>query len=88
MSFSDFMNLFNAFLVLHNPNALFNGSNLCVDNNWKDYKIIDMANGEKLERWGDIIIIRPDPQIIWKDKLKPELWKKAGNVLIFFLDTD
>ena len=39
MSFSDFMNLFNAFLVLHNPNALFNGSNLCVDNNWKDYKI-------------------------------------------------
>ena len=39
MSFSDFMSLFNAFLVLHNPNALFNGSNLCVDNNWKDYKI-------------------------------------------------
>jgi len=39
MSFSDFMSLFNAFLVLHNPNALFNGSNLCVDNNWKDFKI-------------------------------------------------
>ena len=39
MSFSDFISLFNAFLVLHNPNALFNGSNLCVDNNWKDYKI-------------------------------------------------
>ena len=39
MSFSDFMTLFNAFLVLHNPNALFSGSNLCVDNNWKDYKI-------------------------------------------------
>jgi len=39
MSFSDFMSLFNAFLVLHNPNALFSGSNLCVDNNWKDFKI-------------------------------------------------
>ena len=39
MSFSDFMSLFNAFLVLHNPNALFNGSNLCIDNNWKDFKI-------------------------------------------------
>ena len=39
MSFPDFISLFNSFLVLHNPNALFNGSNICIDNNWKDYKI-------------------------------------------------
>ena len=45
---------------------------------WKDYEIIDMADGEKLERWGDITLIRPDPQIIWKEKSKPELWKNAN----------
>lgn len=43
---------------------------------WKDYEIIDMANGEKLERWKNIIMIRPDPQIIWKEKLYPEKWNK------------
>ena len=36
-----------------------------------------MANGEKLERWGNITLIRPDPQIIWKEKTFPEKWKKA-----------
>ena len=35
---------------------------------FKDYELLDMANGEKLERWGDYILIRPDPQIIWKSK--------------------
>ena len=34
-------------------------------NEWKDYKIIDMADGQKLEKWGDVILSRPDPQIIW-----------------------
>ena len=51
-----------------------------VANNWKDYEIIDMANGEKLERWKDIYLIRPDPQIIWKDKIFPEKWKLASAV--------
>ena len=48
-----------------------------VANNWKDYEILDMANGEKLERWGDVILIRPDPQIIWKDKSFPNKWNSA-----------
>ena len=48
-----------------------------VANSWKDYEILDMANGEKLERWGDIILIRPDPQIIWKEKSFPEKWNNA-----------
>ena len=48
-----------------------------VANNWSDYEILDMANGEKLERWKNITLIRPDPQIIWKDKSYPELWKEA-----------
>ena len=48
-----------------------------VADNWKDYEIIDMANGEKLERWKDIVLIRPDPQIIWQEKRFPEKWKTA-----------
>ena len=48
-----------------------------VANNWKDYEIIDMADGEKLERWGNYILVRPDPQIIWKEKSFESEWKKA-----------
>lgn len=51
---------------------------MIISNAWKDYEILDMANGEKLERWGNIILIRPDPQIIWSSKSKPELWKTAN----------
>ena len=49
-----------------------------VASDWKDYEILDMANGEKLERWGDIILIRPDPQIIWKNKSFPKKWEMAN----------
>ena len=50
---------------------------MIVANNWEDYKIIDMADGQKLERWGKVTLSRPDPQIIWKDRLFPEEWEKA-----------
>ena len=49
-----------------------------VAKDWKDYEIIDMANGEKLERWKDIILVRPDPQIIWNEKQFPNKWKNAN----------
>ena len=49
-----------------------------VANNWKDYEILDMANGEKLERWNNIYLVRPDPQIIWNDKQYPEKWKQSN----------
>ena len=42
-----------------------------TNNNWKDYECIKTGNGEKLERWNNIILIRPDPQIIWN---KTEKW--------------
>ena len=48
-----------------------------IAKDWKDYEIIDMADGEKLERWGNIILTRPDPQIIWKNKSFPEKWKDS-----------
>lgn len=45
---------------------------------FKDYELLDMACGEKLERWGKYLLIRPDPQVIWNKKTKPELWKNAN----------
>lgn len=44
----------------------------------QDYELLDMADGYKLERWGKYILIRPDPQIIWKEKTHPQLWKNAS----------
>lgn len=37
---------------------------------WQDYELIDTLDGERLERWGDVLLIRPDPQIIWKGEHK------------------
>lgn len=48
----------------------------CADN-WKDYELIDTSEGERLERWGKYILVRPDPQIVWKNDNKSPLWKKA-----------
>lgn len=47
-------------------------------NEWKDYKILDMADGQKLERWGEVVLSRPDPQIIWKSKSFPNSWKEIN----------
>lgn len=46
--------------------------------NFKDYELIDTSNGEKLERWGNVILIRPDPQIIWKTPKNNPFWHKAN----------
>ena len=43
---------------------------------WTDYEVLDTGDGEKLERWGRIVLRRPDPQTIWP-KAEPGLWKKA-----------
>ena len=48
----------------------------CAEN-WKDYELIDTSEGERLERWGKYILVRPDPQIVWKNDDKSPLWKKA-----------
>jgi len=48
-----------------------------VADRWQDYQIIDTSGGEKLERWGKVTLIRPDPQIIWNTP-KGEEWRKAN----------
>lgn len=45
--------------------------------NWKDYELIDTSGGERLERWGNILLIRPDPQIIWDTPKTNPLWNQA-----------
>ena len=44
---------------------------------WKDYELLDATAGERLERWGEMILIRPDPQILWDTGRRHPLWKKA-----------
>ena len=46
---------------------------------WKEYEVLDTGDGEKLERWGDVILRRPDPQTIWP-KADPQMWEKADAV--------
>ena len=45
-------------------------------NGWKDFEVLDTGEGEKLERWGDILLARPDPQVIWPRE-NDRLWQKA-----------
>lgn len=45
---------------------------------WKEYELIDCSEGERLERWGDIILVRPDPQVIWKTPKTNPLWHSAN----------
>ena len=51
-----------------------------IASNWQDYEILDMANGEKLEKWGKYMLVRPDPQIIWNKKTYENKWKEANAV--------
>lgn len=48
-------------------------------NDWKNYELIDCSGGERLERWGDVILVRPDPQVIWNTPKTNPLWYKANG---------
>ena len=48
-----------------------------ISDKWKDFEVIDTGSGEKLERWGDILLARPDPQVIWEGRYRPDLWENA-----------
>lgn len=49
-----------------------------VAQDWKDYELIDCSDGEKLERWGSEVLVRPDPQVIWKSEKNHALWYKPA----------
>ena len=47
---------------------------------WRDYELLDATNHNRLERWGQTLLIRPDPQVIWKNDETSPLWAKADAV--------
>ncbi|MBQ9643653.1 MAG: class I SAM-dependent methyltransferase [Lachnospiraceae bacterium] len=49
-----------------------------IADNWKDYEVLDTSSGEKLERWGDYLLIRPDPQVIWNTP-KGREWQRVNG---------
>ncbi len=48
-----------------------------IAEHWTDYELIDCSCGERLERWGDILLIRPDPQVIWNTERRDPRWRSA-----------
>jgi 23S rRNA (cytosine1962-C5)-methyltransferase len=50
-----------------------------IADQWKDYEVLDCSGGEKLERWGDYILVRPDPQVIWNTPHSNPEWKHKNG---------
>ena len=50
-----------------------------IADQWKDYEVIDTSCGEKLERWGSYLLVRPDPQVIWNTPKKHKGWTKMNG---------
>ena len=50
-----------------------------IADGWNDYEVLDTSEGEKLERWGDYILVRPDPQVIWNTPHKVREWKQKNG---------
>lgn len=50
-----------------------------IADTWKDYEVLDASCGEKLERWGDYILVRPDPQVIWNTPHDQKGWKRKNG---------
>lgn len=50
-----------------------------IAENWKDYEVIDCSKGEKLERWGEYLLVRPDPQVIWDTPRSDKRWKQKNG---------
>lgn len=50
-----------------------------IANEWKDYEVLDTSDGEKLERWGKYLLVRPDPQVIWNTEREHKGWQKPNG---------
>lgn len=50
-----------------------------IADQWKDYEVIDCSKGEKLERWGQYTLVRPDPQVIWDTPKTERGWKHMNG---------
>ena len=50
-----------------------------IASEWKDYEVIDTSKGEKLERWGKYVLVRPDPQVIWDTPREHVGWREMNG---------
>lgn len=75
--------LYSAFPYIKGTNGIVNDRKDAKDmwkaDKWKDYEVIDCSRGEKLERWGKYLLIRPDPQVIWDTPREHRGWKKPNG---------
>ena len=55
------------------------GYTMWLADNWKDYQVIDCSRGEKLERWGNYLLVRPDPQVIWDTPREHKGWRHMNG---------
>ena len=55
------------------------GGRMWIADRWRDYELLDCGGGEKLERWGEQVLVRPDPQAIWASPRKNPAWRRAGG---------
>lgn len=53
-----------------------------LSDGWEEYEVLDTSSGEKLERWGDYILVRPDPQVIWNTPYRAPEWKRKTGIII------
>lgn len=69
------------FKICYSDENIFRKGNtvMWLADNWKDYEVIDCSKGEKLERWGNYILVRPDPQVIWDTPKTDGRWKKKNG---------
>ena len=51
-----------------------------IADQWKDYELLDTSSGDRLERWGKYLLVRPDPQAIWQTPRVRKEWKSANGV--------
>ena len=52
-----------------------------ISRGWKEYEVLDTSGGERLERWGKFILVRPDPQVIWDTPRTVPQWKRYDCLL-------
>ena len=66
-------------IMVHKKGEKRTENTMWIAENWKDYEVLDTRCGEKLERWGKYLLIRPDPQVIWQTEEAHEGWRHPNG---------
>lgn len=69
----------NSIIYRRNTITIQEDLHMWLADKWKDYEVIDCSRGEKLERWGKYLLVRPDPQVIWDTPKQEKGWKRMNG---------